>query len=376
MSTLVTIRKLWSRRQFVSTVGSVAAVRAMSSAKIIKSAPVLAAETSLRDLASAKGLLYGCSAGPGQLATDPAFAHLVAEQCSLLVAENSLNWRYTEPRPGGFDFHLGDSLATFAKEHNMRFGGGTLVWHDGLPQWFTNLPPQSARNAMVNHVTQVISHYRRQVFSWTVVNEALAFRGQGTLRDTPFLRLVGPDYIETSFRAAAAADPSALLVLNDSYLEYDIPEGEFRRNTLLKLLQQMVERKVPIGALGLQSHLRTGGVPFNGGKLRDFLHRVSDLGLKIVVSELDVAEKGPETDVSARDNAVAKEIDRYLEVILQEKSVVAIVTWGLTARYSWLAAYAPRSDGQQVRPLPYDSELRPTAARQALATAFDHAPGR
>lgn len=229
---------------------------------------------------------------------------------------------------------------------------------------------------MVNHVTQVISHYRRQVFSWTVVNEALAFRGQGTLRDTPFLRLVGPDYIETSFRAAAAADPSALLVLNDSYLEYDIPEGEFRRNTLLKLLQQMVERKVPIGALGLQSHLRTGGVPFNGSKLKDFLHRVSDLGLKIVVSELDVAEKGPETDVSARDNAVAKEIDRYLEVILQEKSVVAIVTWGLTARYSWLAAYAPRSDGQQVRPLPYDSELRPTAARQALATAFDHAPGR
>jgi endo-1,4-beta-xylanase len=361
----------------MSTVGSVAAVSAMSCARVVNSASALAAETSLRDLASAKGLLYGCSAGPGQLATDPAFAHLVAEQCSLLVPENSLNWRYTEPRSGAFDFHLGDSLANFAKEHNMKFGGGTLVWHDGLPQWFTSLPPQSARNAMVNHVTQVISHYRGQVFSWTVVNEATGFRGQGTaLRDTPLLRLVGPDYIEMSFRAAAAADPSALLVLNDNNLEYDIPEDEFRRNTLLKLLQQMVEKKVPIGALGLQSHLRTGGVPFNGGKLKDFLHRVSDLGLKIVVSELDVAEKGPETEVSERDNAVAKEIGRYLEVILQEKSVVAVVTWGLTARYSWLAGYAPRSDGQQVRPLPYDSELHSTAAWQALATAFEHAPGR
>jgi len=356
-------------------VGSVAGFYAMSGAGMLRTA--LAAETSLRELASAKGLLYGCANSPDRLTADPVFARLVAEQCSLLVPENSLNWKYVEPRYGEFDFHLGDSLATFAKDRNMKFGGGTLVWHEGLPQWFSSLPPPSAKAAMVNHVTQVVGHYRGHAFSWAVVNEALAFRGQGAmLKDTPLLRLAGPDYIEAAFRAAALADPSALLVLNDNHLEYDLPEDDYRRDALLKLLQQLVGKKVPIGALGIQSHLRTGDVPFSSSKLKGFLDSVSDLGLKIVVSELDVAEKGSEATVADRDNAVAKEIDRYLEVILQEKSVVAVVTWGLTAKYTWLASYAPRSDGQQVRPLPYDSELHPTAAWQALATAFARAPAR
>jgi endo-1,4-beta-xylanase len=373
LSKLERSRKPWSRRRFISTAASAAVVGTLAARVKL----VLAAESGLRDLAAAKGLIYGCATSADRLSADPAFAQLVAEQCGLLVPENALNWKYVEARSGEFDFHLGDALANFAKSHNMKFGGGTLVWHESLPQWINSLPQQQARQVMVNHVTQVVSHYRGRAFSWAVVNEGLAFREAGTeLKDTPFLRLVGPDYIEASFRAAAAADPGALLVYNDNHLEYDIPEDEYRRAALLKLLRELVTKEVPIGALGIQSHLRTGNVPFNGGKLKDFLSRVSDLGLKIVVSELDVAEKGSETAIADRDLAIAKEIDRYLEVMLQEKSVVAVVTWGLTARYSWLAGYAPRSDGQQVRPLPYDSDLHPTRAWQALATAFQSAPAR
>ena len=133
-------------------------------------------------------------------------------------------------------------------------------------------------------------------------NEAKAFRQSGKeLKDTPFLQLAGPDYIETSFRAAAAADPDALLIYNENHVEYDIHEDEYGRTTLLKLLKRFSASKVPIGALGIQSHLRTGGVPFNGPKFKDFLSQVSDLGFKIVISELDVTEKGPETNIADRD---------------------------------------------------------------------------
>jgi endo-1,4-beta-xylanase len=145
---------------------------------------------------------------------------------------------------------------------------------------------------------------------------------------------------------------------------------------LLGLLKRLIAEKVPVGALGIQSHLRTGGIPFNSAKLRDFLRAVADLGLKIVVSELDVTEKGTETEVADRDAAIARELGRYLAVVLQEKAVVSVVTWGLSARYTWLADYAPRADGQRVRPLPYDADLRPTRAWQAIATAFENAPGR
>ena len=60
---------------------------------------------------------------------------------------------------------------------------------------------------------------------------------------------VGPDYIETAFRTAAEADPSALLVYNDNHLEYDVREDNNRRATLLGLLKRLVANKVPIGAL-------------------------------------------------------------------------------------------------------------------------------
>lgn len=361
----------------MSTVAALSAARIVPRTLDCHLNAVLAAESTLRDLAAQKGLFYGCATTPDHLQSDPKFAQLVAEQCGLLVPENSLNWRYVEPRQGEFDFHLGDWMASFAREHSMKFGSGFLVYHVGLPQWFSNLTQESARKVLLNHITQTVSHYRGRVFSWTVLNEAVAFREAGTdLKDTPILRLVGPDYIEASFRAAAAADSAALLVYSDNHLEYDIPEDKYRRATLLNLLKGYIKNKVPIQALAIQSHLNTGGVPFDGGGLRDFLKRVSDLGLKIIVSELDVTEKGRETQLGDRDQAVANEIGRYLEVVLQETSVIGVVTWGLSARYSWLASYAPRPDGQQVRPLPYDSDLRPTPAWQALATAFERAPRR
>ncbi len=361
----------------MSTVAVLSAAGTVSSALDLRLKAVLAGEGTLRDLAAQKGLIYGCATTPDHLQSDLNFAQLAAEQCGLLVPENSLNWRYVEPRQGAFDFHLGDWMVNFARDHGMKFGNGFLIYHVGLPQWFSNLSQESARKVLLNHITQTVSHYRGRAFSWTVINEAIAFREAGTdLKDTPILRLVGPDYIETSFRTAAAVDPGALLIFSDNHLEYDIPEDEHRRATLLKLLKRYIKNKVPIQALAIQSHLNTGGVPFNGGKLRDFLRNVSDLGLKIIVSELDVTEKGPETRLDDRDRAVADEIGRYLEVVLQETSVIGVITWGLSARYSWLASYAPRPDGQQVRPLPYDSDLRPTRAWQAFATAFERAPRR
>lgn len=365
-----------SRRRFLSALASVAGAAAAShTLRCVEN--VVAAEETLRDLAAQKGLLYGCATTQDFLSKDPQFASLVAQQCGLLVPENALNWKYVEFRQGEFNFRLGDWMFNFAQSHKMKCGGGTLVWHQGLPDWFSGLNPQTGQSVMTNHVKQTVSRYRGRAYSWAVVNEAVAFKESGAqLKDTPFLRVVGPKYIETAFRAAAEADPAALLIYNDNHVEYDVDEDNYRRPHLLALLKQLIAAKVPVGALGIQSHLRTGGVPFHPGKLRDFLRAVADLGLRIVVSELDVTEKGPETQVADRDAAIARELDRYLSVVLQETAVVGVVTWGLSSRYTWLAGYAPRADGQGLRPLPYDADLQPTRAWQAIATAFEKAPPR
>ncbi len=365
-----------SRRQFAQAILGAAAGLACARKSVFPQI-VHGAGATLRDLAGQKGITYGCATTKQALSTDQEFAALVSEQCALLVPETEMKWKYLEPQQNHFVFDNADWMFDFAKRHGMQLRGHVLVWQEALPSWMNSITAANAKAVMTNHIRKVMEHYRGKLHSWDVVNEAIAFRNQGgELRESPFLRLIGPDYVEIAFRTAAETDPNALLVYNENHLEYDNADDQFRRDTLLKQLKQWTSRKVPIGALGLQSHLRTGNVPFSASKLSDFLQRVSDLGLKLIVSELDVAERGSESSVSDRDRAIEKTLDQYLNTVLKNNAVIAVVTWGLSARYTWISNYAPRPDGQPVRPLPYDRDLHPTSAWTALASAFEHAPKR
>jgi endo-1,4-beta-xylanase len=82
---------------------------------------------------------------------------------------------------------------------------------------------------------------------------------------------------------------------------------------------------VPIGALGIQSHI---GPQYKGGQIRTFLKRVSDLGLKIIISELDVRDNPLPAAVPQRDEAVAHGYENYLDTVLPSPAIVAVITWG------------------------------------------------
>jgi endo-1,4-beta-xylanase len=56
--------------------------------------------------------------------------------------------------------------------------------------------------------------------------------------------------------------------------------------------------------------------------------------------------------------------------------VGALVTFGLSDRYTWLEEDFPRNDGAARRPLPFDQQLRPKPAFDALATSLERAPRR
>lgn len=95
-----------------------------------------------------------------------------------------------------------------------------------------------------------------------------------------------------------------------------------------------------------------------------------------MITELDVEDQGLPVDVSARDRRIAGVYEDYLSVVLDEPAVVAVLTWGLSDRSTWLSTYAARDDKAPVRPLPFDSNLKPKLARNAIARAFDRARER
>ena len=123
---------------------------------------------------------------------------------------------------------------------------------------------------------------------------------------------------------------------------------------MLALLERLQRAGVPIGGIGVQSHLRTGDLDQLGPGIHDFVARVGRMGLRVYLSEMDVNDDGlvADEDVAQQDRDVAGVYQHYLEALLKEPSVKALLTWGLADSQSWL-------QGEKWRPLHPDREQRP-----------------
>jgi endo-1,4-beta-xylanase len=335
---------------------------------------------SLKKRAESKGLIYGAAAEAYRLSTDNKFAANFIQECSILAPEGGLKWIPLRPAPNQFNFTFGDWLAEFAHLNNVLFRGHTLVWDQALPDWFKEtINYKNAERFLVEHITTVVKHYAGKIHSWDVVNEGVAVgysNRSDNLSLSPWMRFIGKGYIDIAFRAAAEADPQALLVYNDCWLDYDTSRDNAQRVAVLNLLEYLKSIGTPIHALGIQAHLRGRETRFNPKKFRQFLSDVASLGLKIMITELDVADAGLPADIDLRDRIVAHAYEEYLSVALDEPAVIAVLTWGLSDRSSWLSEAVPRSDKLPVRPLPLDANFKRKLAWNAIARAFDNAPVR
>ena len=332
---------------------------------------------SLREYAREKGIVFGSALSLDGM-KDAAYARLIASQCGIVVPEAELKWAALRPSPQDFDFTRGDALCRFAAENHLLFRGHTLVWENALPGWFNaRVTTQNAEKLMTDHISTVVRHYAGKVCSWDVVNEAVLIQDgrEDGLKMTPWLRFIGDEYIETAFRAAHEADPKATLVYNENWIEPNDSDSEKRRRAVLALLTNLKKRNVPVHGLGIQSHI-FAEANVTGPQFRQFLQEIQDLGLSILVTEMDVRDQHLHADIKMRDRLVAEQYEKYLSFLLQFKGVKTILTWGLSDRYSWIAGHNPRTDGLSVRPLPYDAGLEPTAAWAAIQSAFEHGPKR
>lgn len=334
---------------------------------------------SLKDRAARKGLLFGASSLQVALSNDKEYATTFEKECGILTAGNELKWFAIRPTPDRFDFLLADWLSEFAQRNRMLFHGHTLVWHEALPQWFQNtVNSKNAEKCLKAHIETVVGRYKGKMHSWDVVNEVISpwdGRPDG-LANTIWLKMLGPDYIEMAFKATAAADPKALLVLNQNYLEYEAPKWAGFRTATLNLLRRLKSSGIPLHALGIQAHLGSDYGRFDPQKFRIFLRDVASLDLKIMITELDVMDKNLPYDIATRDRIVAGIYEDFLSVTLEEPAVIAILTWGLSDKYTWLSDVATRPDKAPVRPLPLDRQFRRKLCWNAIARAIDNAPSR
>jgi endo-1,4-beta-xylanase len=364
-----------NRRDFLGKLGVLGAARWTWT-----QAALQAATAPLKQLAQEKGLLFGSCLALKYCVQSAAYQQLFLGQCDIATPELHMKWNSLSSQPGVYDFAAADKFVAFCSSARIKVRGHTLVWHDALPAWVApQLTAGTGQTMMTSHIRTVAGHFAGKLYSWDVVNEVLdpgSHRSDG-LRDSPWLQNCGANYIEQAFRATAAADPKALLVWNETYLEVSNGFGRAKRTAMLALLDGMLARGVPIHGIGLEAHLRGELAAVLGdGSYEDFLGELGRRGMKIFITELDVQDVMLPPDVAARDRAVADIYSRFLSATLRQPAVKGIVTWGLADCFTWIAGYRPRKDGLPVRPLPFDADCQPKAAYYAIAQTLQAAPRR
>jgi len=195
-------------------------------------ASVITGAGSLKAHAAARGFLFGCAVNSGLLAHDESYASLVREQANIVVAENAMKWAPMRPAIDSYYFDDADALVAFAEKNKMKVRGHNLCWHRQLPKWFAGeATAANARGLLTEHIERVAGRYASRMHSWDVVNEAVLVTDGRTdgLRDSPWLKLIGADYIELAFKTARNADPQALLTYNDYGIEGEDSASEKKR---------------------------------------------------------------------------------------------------------------------------------------------------
>jgi endo-1,4-beta-xylanase len=296
----------------------------------------------LRSSGAQRGVLMGAAVDTADIASDATYATILAQQYSMIEAENEMKWAAIEPTEGVFNFTPGDTLASFAQAHGMKLRGHNLCWHSYNPRWLAkgNLTPSQLYTLLQTYITTVAGHFKGKVFAWDVVNEALADNGNG-LRDSiwynrPGTGLTGPGYIDQAFRWAHAADPDALLFYND----YNVEDANHnpKSDAMYGLVKGMLSRGVPIHGVGLQFHItaKPSDVPAAG--LDANIARFAALGLQVHITELDVRiPVDANGNASATDLAAqAQSYHDIVSVCLKYHACTAVQTWGFTDRHSWV----------------------------------------
>jgi endo-1,4-beta-xylanase len=341
-------------------------------------------EDSLNAAAARIGLAYGTAVNITSLRNDAGYGQAISRECGILVAENEMKMEYVEPANGRVSFAGGDEIRDFADRHRMRLRGTTLVWHRGMPAWAdARINRREAEDFMTRWIRLIAGRYKGQIESWDVVNEIIdprAGRPDG-LRPTPWLRALGPRYIDLAFHVLRETDPTAAGLWNEDDVDLGADWMETRRIVVLRTLEGLLKRGVPVRRFGLQSHLNSL-ISLDARRLRRFLAEIAAMGIAIEITELDVDDRAFPADIRERDKGVADCARRFLDVVLDEPSVLNVLTWDIIDENTWLntSAQRRRPDGLSQRSLPlgkgYVRKPLWAALRQAFIDAPNHALAR
>ena len=313
---------------------------------------------------------------------------IVLTEYNTITPENSMKWMYMEPEQGKFEFETADKYIDFSTKNDIAFIGHNLVWHSQLAGWVEKIDSKEELSASLkNHVQTVAARYSGKIHGWDVVNEAL--NEDGTLRNSLFLKQLGPDYLINSFKWAQEADPKAELYYND----YNMTRQE-KRAGAIKLVKDIQASGARIDGIGMQAHWGLEDPTLE--EIETSILEYSDLGIQVMITEFDItvlpnpwdlegAEVSQNFEGSEHMNPYTKELpdsvntqlaQRYKDIFSLFKKhsdkISRVTFWGINDGVSWLNSWP--IEERTNYPLLFDREYnRKPAYYSVLEVAKDSA---
>jgi endo-1,4-beta-xylanase len=337
-----------------------------------------------------KHFLIGTALNMGQVkGMNAKAADVVKNQFNAIVAENCMKPESLEPAEGQFHWDDADQFVQFGLDNHLAVTGHVLVWHSQTAPWmfrnqYGDMPNREQMiQRMHDYIHTVVSHFKGKVRGWDVVNEAL--NDDGTLRPSPWLRAIGPDYIQLAFKFAHEADPDCELYYNDYSLS--LPA---KRRGVVRLIAELKAAGCRIDAVGMQSHgdLEEPNLADYEASIQAFI----GAGVNVMATELDVSVlPNPYTfsgaDISQRfqlrpelnpypkrvPKAVLEQQARRYAALFglykkYEAHISRVTFWGVGDGDSWLNDFPVK--GRTNYPLLFDRNYKAKPALKAITDLF------
>jgi GH35 family endo-1,4-beta-xylanase/peptidoglycan/xylan/chitin deacetylase (PgdA/CDA1 family) len=307
--------------------------------------------------AYANQFLMGNIMSPGERES-PRFG-VLSRHFDIITAENAMKPASLQREKGVFTFEQADLMVDAVLAGGLKMHGHTLAWHQQSPDWMNHegISRNEAIENLVTHVKTVAGHFRGRVISWDVLNEAIIDNPpnptdwRASLRQSPWYKAIGPEYVEILFRAAREADPEAGLYYNDYNLD-----NQNKALAVFTMIRELNEKNPKAGGrplvdgVGMQGHYRLNT---NTDNVRLSLERFISLGLEVSITELDI-QAGADSKLTDRQLLEQGVVYARLFTIFRDYAdrIGRVTFWGLDDGASWRSVASPCLFDRELRAKP------------------------
>ena len=252
-------------------------------------------------------------------------------------------WGRYEPEEGKPETESRMNAARFLVGKGKTVKGHPLCWHTACADWLLKYDDKTILDKQLERIHRDVSAFAGVIDVWDVINEVVIMPEFDRYDNavTRICRRYGRvTLVKEVFDAAKAANPNALLLINDFNLS----------ERYAALIRDCLDAGAPIGAIGLQTHQHQGYM--GAEKLREILRRFEGFGLPLHFTEntlvsghlmpghivdlndYQVPEWPSTPDGEARQ---AREWTEMYRILFDHPQVAAVTGWDF-ADGAWLGA--------------------------------------